>query len=252
MKILVIPDSHAHPEFHNKRYTWLGKLVADTDPDIVLDIGDWEDMPSLCVYDIGKRSFEGKRYWKDVAAGIDARERFHAPLRDKKKKLPKRIALIGNHTERINKAISLDAAKLEGVISINDLQHKEYGWEVVPYNGSTPGIIDINGVSFSHYFVSGVMGRPISGERPAHQLVQKQYRSCVQGHIHTADHCVRGSVQGKKLHGLVCGVYQDYYADYAGVANDMWWHGVVMLHDVQNGQFDPEWINLERIKKAYA
>lgn len=249
---LIIPDSHSHPDFHNKRYDWAGRLAADIKPDTIIDIGDWADMPSLCSYDFGTRGYEGKRYHKDVASAVEARERFNKPLQEAKKKMPRRVSLIGNHEQRISKAISADAAHLEGVISLDDLQHKEYGWERVDYDGSTPGVVIIDGVAYAHYFVSGVMGRPISGERPAHQLVQKQFTSCVQGHTHTTDYCVRGTGRGNHLHGLVVGVYQDYWADYAGNVNDIWWKGVIVLRDVENGQYDPQWISLAALKREYS
>lgn len=249
---LIIPDSHAHPDYHNKRYTWLGKLTADIKPDVVIDIGDWEDVPSLCDYDKGKKSFEGRRYKDDVVSAVDARERFEAPLNEAKKKKPKKFALIGNHTNRVNRAISLDAAKLEGVISVDDFQAKDHGWEVVPYEGSTPGVITVDGVSYAHYFISGIMGRGISGTHPGYQLLQKQYTSCVQGHLHVADHCIRSNGRGKHIHGLVVGVYQDYDADYAGLANDLWWRGVVVLRNVEDGNFDVQWISMDAIRKEYA
>lgn len=252
-KYLIIPDSHAHPDYHNRRYTWLGRLIADIKPDVVVDIGDFADMPSLCDYDKGKRSYEGRRYKADIECSLDAQEKLFEPIKAAKKKQPKFIKLLGNHDGgRINRAISLDAAKLEGIISVNDLEYERYWDVIVPYNGSTPGIHVEDGISFAHYFISGVMGRPISGERPAHQLVTKQFTSCVQGHIHTTDYCVRGDGRGRHIHGLVVGVYQDYDSDYAGHANNLWWKGVNVLHNVEDGQYDPEWISLDRIKREYA
>jgi hypothetical protein len=46
---LIIPDAHAHPDYSNDRFTWLGKLIGDVRPDVVINIGDWFDLPSLCV-----------------------------------------------------------------------------------------------------------------------------------------------------------------------------------------------------------
>lgn len=248
---LVIPDAHAHPDFHNKRFTWLGKLVADIKPDTVIMIGDWADMPSLCTYDYGTKGYEGRRYLKDIEAAIDAQEKFFKPIRAKKKKLPRFIMLEGNHEHRIERAISTDAARLEGIISLDDLQYKDYGWEFVPYYGSTPGVAEVDGVAYAHYFTSGIMGRPIGGVHPAYQLIHKQYQSCTQGHTHTTDYCVRTNATGRDLHGLVCGVYQDYIADFAGEANMMWWRGVIVKRDVTLGTYDPEWIGLDRIKREY-
>ncbi len=249
---LIIPDAHAHPDFHNKRFEWLGQLIVDVKPDVVISIGDWVDMPSLCSYDFGKKDFEGRRYWKDIQAGIDAQERMFHYIKAAKKKRPRFITHEGNHEGRINKAVSTDAAKLDGVISVKDLMFEEFGWEYIPYRGMTPGVNVVDGIAYAHYFTSGVMGRPISGVQPAYQLLQKQYTSCTQGHIHTADWCVRTDGVGRMIMGLVCGVFQDYEADYAGEANDLWWKGVVVKRNVQDGRYDPEWISMDALKRAYS
>ena len=47
---LIIGDSHAHPDFNNERFTWLGKLIHDSRPDVVVNIGDMADMASLCAH----------------------------------------------------------------------------------------------------------------------------------------------------------------------------------------------------------
>ena len=74
-KILIVGDTHAHPNHSNERFTWLGRYIVDSKPDKVVQIGDFADMPSLCSYDKGRRSFEGRRYNKDIAAAIDAQEK---------------------------------------------------------------------------------------------------------------------------------------------------------------------------------
>lgn len=243
---LIIPDSHAHPDFHNKRYEWLGNLIVDIKPDVVVDIGDWWDMPSLCSYDKGKKSFEGRRYKKDIEAGLDAQDRMMSIIKRQKKKLPRFIRTLGNHEHRINKAVDLDPI-LEGTIGINDLQSREYGWEEYPFLHP----VEVDGVTYQHYFTSGIMGRPISGERHAQSLILKQLRSCTQGHSHLFDYCVRSDVRGRKIHGCVVGVFQDYEADYAGPANRMWNAGVVVKRGVENGEYDLEHISLKRLKQAY-
>lgn len=247
---LVIPDTHAHPDFHNNRFKWLGNLITDLKPSSVVCLGDWADMPSLCSYDRGTKGYEGRRYKKDINAAIEAQEFMFSPIKQAKKKRPRFIMLEGNHEYRIKRAVQSDSI-LDGTISTDDLLYNKFGWEYVPYNGQTPGIIVVDGVAYSHYFTSGIMGRPISGEHPAFQLIVKQYMSCTQGHVHITDYCVRTEATGKKIHGLLAGVYQDYFSDYAGDANNMWWKGVIFKRDVNNGQYDPEWISLDRIKREY-
>lgn len=247
---LIIPDAHAHPDYHNHRFTWLGELVADVKPDVVIMIGDWADMPSLSSYDKGTKGYEGKRYYKDVEAAIDAQEKFFAPLRARKKKLPKFFMLKGNHEYRIDRAVEADAAHLDGVISYDDLQFKEYGWEVVDYDGATPGVLKLDGIAYSHFFTSGIMGRAIGGVNPAYQLVTKYGHSCTQGHTHTFAYYHRRNAMND-VNGLVCGVYQDWRAPFAGVANDMWWKGVVLKENVDAGEYDMRQISMNTIKKVY-
>ena len=218
---LVIPDPHAHPDFSNKRYELLGKLIVDIKPDKVICLGDFADMPSLCFYDKGTAGFEGRRYKDDVLSTIDAQEKMMMPIRKAKKRKPKMYMLEGNHEHRINRAISTDATKLDGVISLDDLRYKKFGWEFIPYRGSTPGIKVIDGIAYAHYHTSGVMGRAISGEHPAYSLLNKQYQSCTSGHLHTLDYATRTRADGKRIQGLMAGVFSDYFADFAGEANDL-------------------------------
>ena len=248
---LIIPDTHAHPDHHNDRFEWLGRMVVDVKPDVVVMIGDWADMPSLCSYDKGTKGFEGRRYKHDIEASIDAEERFFAPIKASKKKRPKFYKHIGNHEHRITRAIDSDAAHLDGIISLDDLRFRHYGWRVVPYTGNTPGVNVIDGIAYAHYFTSGVMGRPIGGMHPAYQLITKQYQSCTQGHVHTTDYCVRTNAAGRNIHGMVVGCYQDYHADWAGEANELWWRGVIVKRAVKNGEYDPEWVSLKSIKEKY-
>lgn len=220
--------------------------MCDIKPDVVVDIGDWADMPSLCSYDRGKKSFEGRRYYRDIAAANEAQDRFFSIIRKQKKKLPRFVRTLGNHENRISRAVELDPV-LEGTIGLQDLQSREYGWEEYPF--LAPVVID--GITYSHYFVSGVAGRPIGGEHPAHALVTKKFRSCTQGHVHTFDHTVRAAADGKKIHGCVVGVYQDYISDYAGQANEIWNPGVVVKRGVENGEYDIEWISIKRLREEY-
>lgn len=257
VNILVIPDAHATPYHNNDRFELLGKFIADRRPDVVLSIGDFADMPSLSSYDKGKKSFEGRRYYKDIDSVIDAQNRMFKPIEDYNNDLRKRkvklykphyIITLGNHCERINRAANL-SPELDGTLKISDLQYEKFGWDVIPFLEP----VMINGVAFSHYFPRGVMGRAISGENPALALINKLHTSCVQGHSHIRDFSERTTVEGKRLQGLVVGCFldEDQHEAYAGEANKMWWRGVVMLHDVDEGSFEPEFISVKQLRRMY-
>lgn len=249
--ILVVPDAHAHPDFNNDRFDWLGQLLLDLRPDVVVNLGDGADMPSLCGYDKGKKSFHGRTYKADVDSFLDSQDRLWGPLRRAKKKLPYSIYCVGNHEERIRRAVELQP-ELEGTVTLNDLELRRWYDNVVDYDGGSPGIADVEGVQFAHYFISGVMGRAIGGEHPGYSLITKRLRSSTCGHVHTLDYCVRTNGSGRKVMGCVAGVYQDYRASWAGGANDLWWPGVIFKRNVEDGCYDPEFISLEAIKREYA
>ena len=258
LKIMVIPDSHASPHHHNERFSILGKYIIDTKPDVIVNIGDMGDMASLCSYDKGKRSFEGRRYKDDIKSVIDAQEKMFAPINEyneqqrknaKKQYKPQLYLTLGNHEHRINRATEMQP-ELHGTISVDDLKYEEFGWEVIPYTKP----IFINGVAFCHHFISGVMGRPIGGEHAAHSLITKMYQSSVCGHSHIRDFCERTGADGRRLLGLVVGCYLDVdqYENYAGEANKLWWKGIVTLHDVENGEFEPEFVNMRQLRRMYS
>ena len=250
-KHLIIPDSHAHPDFHNERADLVGHLINDEQPDVVINMGDLFDMPSLATYDRGKRSFAGRSYAKDIESGVEFQDRMWSIVKARKRKMPRRVSLIGNHEYRIDRVLDL-SPELEGTVSYKDMQLDRYWDEVVPYVGQTPGTIEIDGVYYAHFFVSGVMGRPISGIHPGYSLITKQLRSTTCGHVHTFDHCVRSATDGKKINGLCCGVFQDYDSPWAGEVNNEWCRGVVIKHNVNEGQYDLEWVSMDRLKKEYS
>jgi hypothetical protein len=247
---LIIPDSHAHYKHHNKRAEWLGELIADIKPDVVVNIGDCWDMPSLSSYDRGRRSFQGRSYRADIDAGLDFNERLWSRVTRRKKKLPRTVFLEGNHEHRIHRAIDLQP-ELDGAIGYSDLNLSEWYDDIVLYEGSTPGYIEIDGITYAHYFISGVAGRPVGGEHPATSLITKKLSSATQGHLHLADWSTRMSLNGNRIMGCFVGCYQDYISDWAGVISNLWWNGVVIKRNVENGCYDPEFVSLSRIRKEY-
>lgn len=252
--VVVIPDQHAHPSYNNDRALWLGKMIKDLKPDAVVNIGDGADMPSLSAYDKGKASFHGNNYEKDIVAHLDFQEKLWHPTKKAKKKQPSKFYTVGNHEQRISKVLEYEP-QLSGNkygISLSNLELEKYYNEVYYYNGSTPGFFTYEGITFAHYLVSGLMGRAISGQHHASSLLNKCHRSCVVGHSHTVDYSVHSRPDGSKIMGLVCGVYQDYESGWAGSAQNHWWRGVVVLRNVQDGCFDPEFVSIDQLRKAYS
>lgn len=247
---LIIPDQHAHPSFNNDRADWIGQLIADVKPDVVINIGDAADMSSLSYHDKGKASFHGRNYGDDIYSHLDFQERMWSPLRKLKKRWPHSVFLEGNHENRIKRALENDP-HLKGAISFSDLDLNPYYHEVVEYEGMTPSIYTIDGIAYAHFFISGVMGRAIGGEHPASSLIDKNHMSSTCAHSHTLDFAVKTKVGGQKLMGLVAGCAQDYRAPWAGSSNDLWWSGVIVKRNVCDGVYDPQFISLDALRKEY-
>jgi hypothetical protein len=257
--ILIVGDAHAKPGVSNERFSWLADYAYAKKADIIVDMGDWADMQSLSSYDIGKKSYEGRRYIKDIEAAVEAREVFDHRLKELNKATkrgarfhysPQKISLGGNHCEgRISRVIE-DDPKLDGLIGLRDLEYDKYGWQYTPYR--VP--VSIQGFSFCHYFASGVMGRPIGGEVPALSLLRKQFTSCVAGHSHLWDVAHRTRPDGKRVWGICAGCYlaQDQWEDYAGEANKLWWRGLTLLKGAEDGDFlSMETISIGELKDKY-
>jgi len=248
---LVLPDPHAHPDHNNKRADWVGRLILDLKPDVVVNIGDMWDLPSMSAFDKGKASFFGRNYRKDLDAGLEFDERMWAPVRKAKKRKPYSVFLEGNHEFRLKRVLE-QQPELSGMVSFSDFDLERNYNDVIEYSGNTPGIIEIDGVNYAHFFTSGVMGRPIGGEHPAYSLLTKQYTSCTCGHIHVADWATRTGPSGNRINGLVAGVYQDYDSGWAGEVNKLWWRGLAICRNVHEGNYDLEMVSINTLRKEYS
>lgn len=252
MKIAVIPDVQAKPGDDFTFLSNIGKFLVDKQPDVIVQIGDFADMPSLSSYDVGKKSFEGRRYLKDIEAAQEAMAALVSPLyaynlqqrkNGKKQYRPQMVLTLGNHENRINRAIENDP-KIEGMLSTADLQYNEFGWEVLPFLD----VKVIEGVAFSHYFVTGVAGRPASS---AAAQFRKCNMSCVAGHqqglqIHTGNRA-----DGKLLTSVIAGSCYEHEEDYLGPQGNKHFRGMLMLHDVADGEFNLMSVPLSFINKKY-
>lgn len=246
-----MPDIHADPNFNNDRADLLAKLTIDLRPDVVINLGDSADMSSLSSYDKGTRSFQGRSYKKDIDAHLDFQERWWLPVKRMKKKLPYRVVLEGNHERRVERALDL-SPELAGTIDFKDFDYDTYYDTIVRYDGGTPGIIELDNILFAHYFITGVSGRPVSGERPASMMMAKNNCSSIAGHQHTFDYVTRTNINGETINCLIAGCFHSHIPQWAGNIGKLWRPGVAILRNVENGDFDLQWVSLKALEKEYS
>ena len=250
---LVIPDVQAKPGIDFTYLNNIGKYMVEKRPDTVICIGDFADMPSLSSYDKGKKSFEGRRYLNDIAASHEAMNALLGPLAEYNRKLrgqrvkqyrPNMILTLGNHENRINRAVEIQP-ELEGVLSTDHLDYEEYGWEVHPFLE----VVHVDGVAYSHYFTSGVLGRPVTSARA---LLTKKHQSCVMGHVQTMDLSTDYRADGTPILGLFSGCCYEHNEDYLGPQGNAHFRGIHLLYEVHNGSFYHHAITLKYLNKKYA
>ena len=252
MKHLIIPDTQVKPGHPIDHLRWAGQYAVDKKPDVIIHIGDHFDMPSLSSWDVGKKSFAGRRYTDDVEAGIAAMEAFLEPIRIEQQRLitnkhkrwnPRMVFTLGNHEQRIQRAIEGDE-KLEGLIGYHDLKLEEMGWEV--YDFLEVAVID--GICYSHYFTSGIMGRPVASAR---SMMTKKMQTCVMGHVQDRDIAYGRRADGTNIMGLFAGIFYQGHEDYLTPQTNLSWRGIWMLHEVADGGCDELPVSLNYLRKKY-
>jgi hypothetical protein len=249
---MVIPDTQVKPGVDIDHLKWAGKYAAEMKPDVIIHIGDHWDMESLSSYDVGKKCFEGRRYTNDIIAGNEGMDAFMKPIykeqdkyRQKKIKMwqPRLVFLTGNHEQRIERAIN-DDPKLDGLISYDDFNLEQHGWEVHPFLK----VVVIDGVAYSHYHTSGVMGRPCASAR---LMLTKKHMSAVMGHVQQRDIAFAQRADGKNMTGLFCGTFYQHDENYLGPQGNGQWRGVWIFNEVDDGQFDELPVSLNYLKSKY-
>lgn len=248
----VIPDCQCKEGVPTEHLKFAGKYAAEKKPDTIVCLGDFADMPSLSSYDVGKKSFEGRRYTIDVECAKDCMSTLLAPIREEQARLrrnkekqwnPRLVMTLGNHEERLNRAVENDP-KLDGLISIDDLCYEQVGWEVYDYLK----VVVIDGIAYSHFFTSGVMGRPVTSAR---MLLTKHHMSCVAGHQQGRDIAYGKRADGSSMTAIISGSFYDHNESYLTPQTNEHWRGVWLLNDIKDGSFDELPISIDYLKERY-
>lgn len=252
---LIVPDEHYHHGDNFRRCEWLAQYIMEHRPAVIIRMGDMWDMPSLCSYDQGKKEFVFKNVADDIKAGHKAEAIIFGPMieynkqqaRNKQKQYrPLIIKILGNHEHRVKKLLEYEP-RWEGSISMDDFKTKlDIDEKIVDFGE----VVIVDDIAYSHYFVSGVMGRPVAS---AKALVTAKGMSCTMGHTHTFDVAAKVKPTGEHIRGLICGVFNDpNHQSFAGKQVDaIWWSGIVHKHNVFKGDYDLSEISIKRLQRMY-
>ena len=239
VKLLVIPDTQVRPGVNTDHLAALGNYIAEKRPDHIVHLGDHFDLPSLSTYNLeGQR--EGQRYKHDIDVARFAMERLTAPFLTIPKYRPKMHFLMGNHEDRIRRTVETTPT-LKGFMSNDDMRLTEYGWRVHDFNQ----VVRIGGVEFSHFFISGVMGRPVSS---AAALLKERQGSAIMGHVQSFQYAVHPRTQ---KFAMFAGVFYTHQENYLGPQGNTCRPMVHMLHEVRDGLADAMQVSADYLLRQY-
>jgi hypothetical protein len=241
---IVIPDAQVRPGVNTDHLEHIGNYIAEKKPDELICIGDFADLPSIGTYDKGTLKAEGRRYNKDVDSARAAMARLMAPIEREQGLNPWRMRqtfTMGNHEDRADRMANL-MPELEGTVSAKDLRYEDWGWEVHPFLK----VVKIDGIEYCHYFTSGVMGRPVSS---AAVLLRERQGSATMGHVQHTDVAMHKKTQ--KI-AIFCGTCYTHDEDYLGPQGNNQRRQIIVKHEVDDGCYDPMFVSLAFLKKAYS
>jgi len=242
---LVIPDTQVKPGVNTDHIEAAGNYAVDKRPDVIIMIGDWWDMPSLSTYEKkGSKYFHDKSFAKDVEAGNAAMDRFLAPLRKARGYRPRLVFTMGNHEFRIQRAAHEDPV-LEDTVTFDRLRLS--AWEVFPYLD----IVEIDKILYSHVFLNptSLIRSALSGQMD--NRLNKIKQSFTQGHQQTRLWGSQFTSGGREICGCVAGAFYSHEEEYMGPQGKNYWRGCVYKHEVKDGRYDPMFLSLDYLVRAW-
>lgn len=252
---LMIPDTQVQAGVPIHHIEALANFTVEKRPDVIVMIGDWWDMPSLSSYEHkGSKYFHGKSYRQDVDAGNHAMDVYTSAIKAERQRLklgkrkqwnPRMVFTLGNHENRITRAIHADPV-LEGTIGYQDLLLDD--WEVHDYLE----VVEIDGILYSHVFLNpdSLMGSPVSGT--IDNKLKLLGHSFSMGHQQRRQYGTRFTATGRELHGLVAGAFYLHDEAYLGPQkNRQYWRGVVVKNEVHDGTYDAMFVSADFLCRRY-
>ena len=251
LKIAVISDCQVKGGVDLTYLTAIGNYIASKKPNVIVNIGDFWDFPSLSSYDKGKLSFEGRRLKEDIEVGNRGMDLLLAPIKKEQERLkvnkkrqwhPRMIFITGNHENRCSR-VAVNNPEFEGFIGEHLLNLGD--WEVSEFLKP----VDVNGIWFSHYLQNQLTGKPLGGS--ALNMLKTVGQSFVVGHRQVLDIAVRPVLSGDLQIGIICGACYLHKEEYMGYTGNNHFRGITLLHNVIDGFGNPSFVDTQYLVDNY-
>ena len=209
-------------------------------------------MPSLSSYDKpGDKGWETKDVQEDLEVGWEAMNKFLSTVRTKTYD-PEIHYCVGNHEDRISRAADSAGMRMLGKYLYLDELILSPLRKLNVKTHSFLEVVQLNGICYSHYFVnpSSLLSNPIGGtienklKNLGHSFSMGHQQQKQTGEVYTCT--------GQRRRGLVCGrFYQDYHSYLGPQKNAQSWSGILMKHEVFQGDYDLMEVSMSYLLKEY-
>lgn len=248
LNIAVMADRQVKPNIDLDYLRWQGLYLAAEKPDVILDIGDFADMPSCSMHEtVGSKSFAAQNYKEDILAVHRGMKAFMEPIQAEMQRSgwkPRLIMCLGNHEHRITRTLEA-IPKLDGLIGLPDLEYERWGFEVFPFLQP----VEIAGITFAHYFPSGQMGRPITSARA---MLTKLHTSAAAGHQQGRDIAFGKRANGKQITCIIAGSAYVHDEGYLNPQTNNHWRGFYLLNDCVDGECEEKAVSMKYLRRRFS
>lgn len=249
-KHAFIPDTQLREGVPVEHIAAAGNYIAEKQPDVIVVIGDWWDLPSLSSYDkAGSLGWEDKDLMSDIEFGCDMMADFLSPIEAVNGYSPRLVFCMGNHEDRLRRAREHpEFRRVRRYLSDDLFRLRHFGFKVIPFQA----VVKIDGILYSHYFVNprSLMKRPMGGSIT--NRLDKLGHSFSMGHQQTHEVGAIYTATGERRRGLVSGAFYAHDEDYIGPqGNAQYWRGMVMKHEVRRGDYDLMEVSLDYLNENY-
>jgi hypothetical protein len=249
---LFVPDTQVRDGVPTDHIEALGNYIEHKRFEKIIVAGDWWDMPATSNYNTA-REREGLRVVDDIDSGNRAMHKLWRAVERRNQKVagwkkkqyqPEKHFLFGNHECHLERLWQNDP-RLERLIGYDALALDRYGFITHPFKQ----ILELDGLSYCHYFYNPTSGRPYSG------MIETRLKnigfSFTQGHAQEFAYGERQLPNGRKLFGLVAGAFYMHDEDYKGPQGNSHWRGVIVKNEVRDGHYDLCKVSLDYLLRKY-
>lgn len=247
-RTVFIGDTHVQPGLDNRHFTWIGRYVAETQPDNVVHAGDFGEWESCEFHSAPGSASHAKRpaFIDDVESCYDALELYHkeVPLGS----IPHDI-VHGNHEYRIERYEEAAPSLAGTLILQREQMFARYRWRTTPYRH----YLFFEGVGMTHV-PQTVMQKPYGGKFPENLIAADLTHSLVFAHTHRFNHVTRPKIginNSITVTNVGSAMPHGYVPKYADGATTGLTYGIVELR-LHGGRVEsPKFISMLELAEKY-